>query len=860
MTEQAAGEDGRYVAFTATSDGLVDDDDDRVANVYRKDMETGDVVLVSRRDGVVGEAAHEDCRDAAISDDGRRVAFVCSGPLDAADTNGQDDVYVRDIAGADTTLASRVPATGAAGDNRSFAPALDDDGSVVVFVSTSTNLSTNAPAPPRAAVYRHDLLAGGTVLVSRRDGALGALAGGGDPSVTDDGAVVAFSTNEALDPALDANGGTDVYVREVLTGRTTLVSRASGPAGAAGNGSSRAARISGNGLAVVFESTATNLDARDGDDSVNIYRRGLGSSTTAMVDLTAAGVHGRSWNPSVDDSGHVIAFVSDATVHDPADKDPTPDAYVANVLARTVEVASRADGPGGAVTGRAAVGAAISGDAYHVVASLDGGAITPDADTRRDTIVRRSLASGTTRSVARPGGQEPFVNTGGEAGDAVLSADGRYAAFRSEASGLGLPAHASRGVFLRDRVTGAVTLVSRAHGQDGEVFADASAPAISADGRRVAFAAPLDPGGPRQVWVREPATGRTWLASLSGPYKGQVGDGRSGSVSLDGDGTRVAFRTRAKNLTPDDTDTLDDVLVRDLETGQTILVSRADGAAGAKGDGPSRGPDLDASGTRVSFVSTAKNLVDGDDDTLRDAFVRDLVAGTTRLVSATPAGVKADQETGDTTSIDASGSRVAFDSTADNLGAASPYDQVFVRDFTADRLDAVGVGHGAKLSPEGDFVAFTGYYGAALLRSLRGGGAVVVSRHAVEEPVGTRPDAKVTDVSAAGGCVTFETLDPIVGPRRDHGDAYLRALLPDCGDAPAAGPDPGPAGGDGGPARPGTPDGGGAQPGSAPRGPPPARAHVTPWLRCCRASASPPAGCAAAEPRRCASRRRRPAR
>src|SRR5215212_3886443 len=131
----AVSRDGAIVAFSSGSDGLAAGDDDSVENVYVKNRATGDVVLVSRSTGASGDPAHDDCDSAAVSDDGTRVAFVCEGPLDAADTNGQDDVYVRDLPSGTTLLVSRADSDGAVGDSLSFDPALSADGRFVAFAS-----------------------------------------------------------------------------------------------------------------------------------------------------------------------------------------------------------------------------------------------------------------------------------------------------------------------------------------------------------------------------------------------------------------------------------------------------------------------------------------------------------------------------------------------------------------------------------------------------------------------------------------------------------------------------------------------------------------------------------------------------
>ena len=787
IQENSVSADGRYVAFNSTSDGLLAGDDDRSTSVYRKDMVTGAVVLVSRRDGANGEPSHGTCHSPTISDDGLRVAFVCDGSLDAADPNTYDDVYVRTVATGTTTLVSRVGASGSAGNQRSEHPALSQNGDYVAFTSYATDLVGGVTGS--RYIYRRHIPTQQTVLVSRQNGAAGAPMDAIDPSITDDGNEVAFNAGVKGDDA-DTNNDWDIYVRNVGDGTTRLASRAAGATGAVGNEGSFSPEISGNGLGVVFESYATNLDARDTTGDSNIYRRGLGLGSTAVIDVNPAGVKsGQSYSPSIDQSSHLIAFVSNATGLDPADTDPSNDVYVKNIAANTVRAVSRASGANGAVANRSAVSAAISGDGLKVASGLELGGITSDAERRRRTVIHHDLSTQTTRSVPRPPGSDAFVNVGGHSAAASLSADGRLAAFSSDAPALGLPPVSRDGVFVRDRVTGAVTLASRADGPGGAPFADVSStPAISADGRRVAFTAVEKVGDVRQAWVRDLAEGRTFLASRADGVNGAAGNDSSRGAKLDADGTRVVFSSRAANLGDGDPDTIDDIHVRDLATGDTILVSRANGVDGAKGDATSTGPDIDAAGTRVTFASDAKNLGDGGTDTYRDAFVRDLNAGTTRLVNTTPAGTKGNYSVNTPLSIDSAGNRVAFASAATNLGDPSPDTKVFVRDFAANTLVVAERGQSAVISPDGGYLAVSDEQDRILRRDLSAGQSELVSRRAGAEGAPATRGADLGDISTGGACVSFATREALVGPPQDSLESYLRVLTANCGDVPTGGP------------------------------------------------------------------------
>ena len=116
---------------------------------------------------------------AAISADGRFVAFATTASLSPVDGSPDSDVYVRDLVAQTTTLVSRAPGlAGAKGNGRSVDPAISADGRHVAFASESTNLST-LDAEAGLDVYVRDLLTGGTILASRASGSRSGVKGNG---------------------------------------------------------------------------------------------------------------------------------------------------------------------------------------------------------------------------------------------------------------------------------------------------------------------------------------------------------------------------------------------------------------------------------------------------------------------------------------------------------------------------------------------------------------------------------------------------------------------------------------------------------------------------------------------------------
>ncbi|HLL13498.1 MAG TPA: Calx-beta domain-containing protein [Pyrinomonadaceae bacterium] len=295
----------------------------------------------------------------------------------------------------------------------------------------------------------------------------------------------------------------------------------------------------------------------------------------------------------------------------------------------------------------------------------------------------------------------------------TVSADGRFVAFTSEASDLtALPdGNAASDVFVRDLKTAVTTFVSvnasgtaAGNGASG-TFNDrgftATSLALSADGRFVAFnsaASDLvanDTNNLNDVFVRDLATGVTILASVNAAGTAS-GNGNATFPYLSADGGMVGFRSTASNLVPNDTNNTTDVFVRNLKTGATMLVS-VNGSGTASGNGPSSFSSFSADGRIVAFASSASDLVSNDSNgAVVDIFVRDLQAGTTTLASATPDGTGSGNNSSAVPSVSADGRFVVFNSRATNLvtlSDANGTDDVFVRDLAAGKTKLVSVNH-----------------------------------------------------------------------------------------------------------------------------------------------------------------------
>ena len=125
----------------------------------------------------------------------------------------------------------------------------------------------------------------------------------------------------------------------------------------------------------------------------------------------------------------------------------------------------------------------------------------------------------------------------------------------------------------------------------------------------------------------------------------------------------MAFDRPPTNLVAGDTNGVDDVFVRDRQTGTTERVSVDTG--GAQGNNYSNAPSISADGRYVAFQSKASNLVAGDTNGRADVFVHDRQTGTTERVSVATGGAQSDGNSQD--AWISSDGRIAFASRATNL-------------------------------------------------------------------------------------------------------------------------------------------------------------------------------------------------
>ncbi|MGI8907876.1 MAG: hypothetical protein ACR2IE_15450 [Candidatus Sumerlaeaceae bacterium] len=288
--------DGSRVAFHSAAANLVPGDTNFRVDAFLRNLTAGTTTRVSVDS--LGTQADRDCYSATISGDGTRVAFVSDATnLVASDTNAKVDVFVRNVT-AGTTVRASVSSGGAEANDTSVAssgdrPTLNTDGTRVAFTSSASNLVTS-DTNGVDDVFVRDLALGTTVRASVTTTGSQAISGGNCGIISADGSRVVFTGAYNLLPGGGSSDPLQYFMRNLSDSSTTCVSVNS--AGVPGNlfvggaATGAGAGISADNNLVAFCSLASNMVANDTNGTYDIFVRNLAAGTTAgpSIPVTAA--------------------------------------------------------------------------------------------------------------------------------------------------------------------------------------------------------------------------------------------------------------------------------------------------------------------------------------------------------------------------------------------------------------------------------------------------------------------------------------------------------------------------------------------------------------------------------------------
>jgi Tol biopolymer transport system component len=445
-----------------------------------------------------------------------------------------------------------------------------------------------------------------------------------NPSTSSDGRYTVFASDASNLVSGDTNGTRDIFLFDNQTNTTRRLNLSR--QGEQTNGPSNRPVISADGRYVAFESTATNLILGDTNGFSDIFVVDVITGAIDMLSLDASGTRANNSNfrPSISSTGRYVSFESSAT----------------NLVSSGTSV----------------------GVSHIYVRDRDvSGSGTFDTTGNISTVLVSQSSGGTAAN--------------GNSLQSVLSADGRYIAFASDATNLvSSDTNAVRDIFLRDRTGGTTTRVSVATGGTQATGGDSRTPSLSSDGRYIAFASSAtnlasgDTNGVSDIFVHDRTTTTTQRISVSTSgteaFDPSATGFKLGSInpSISSTGRYVAFASLANNLTAGDSagqkQNLDandalDVFVRDRDVSasgtydtsgnvattmvslnkfglQTLSILNTQSTASSD-----IFPSISADGRWVAFPSDAENvsglshtvtnLISIDNNNTRDVFLFDRV-------------------------------------------------------------------------------------------------------------------------------------------------------------------------------------------------------------------------------------------
>ncbi|MES1241813.1 MAG: hypothetical protein ABUT39_09365 [Acidobacteriota bacterium] len=617
------------------------------------------VTLVSRSISSPALGANQSSQEARVTSDGAFVVFdsAATDLVYGQSGNGASNVYLFDRAADTLTLVSGSGSSGLiSGNHYSVTPEVSADGSVIAYFTYATDLVPGAvDRNGMVDVALYDRTSAATTHASRHaPGQASATPSAASTllSASADGRYAVFlsASVNAVPGLVDRSDGNDIFLTDRVTGATVLVSHAAGLPATTGNGESVSATISADGAWVAFISRSTDLVPGQNDTNVDswfsddkpgfdlfLYNRATGATTLVShvpgSSLTAANEACYPGLEGISADGLYVTFVSFASNQVPGQVDTSlEDVFLYDRAADAVTLVSRKAGTTSQSADGYSASPVISGDgrwvSFHSLAT-DLVAGSTDTNNAPDVFLF-DRTTGQTLLVSRAAGTAATA-AGGYSATPSLSSDGRYVVFSSAAGNLvpGQSGPADSNVFLFDRVTGVVELISRRAGT-ATVGERGGRGSVSDDGRYVAFLSTgslLVPGqsaaglgaAKANIFVHDRVTRETELISRSVLSPLKTSDDHADRPTLSPDGRYVAFVSSATDLAPGATGR--DVYLADRQLHTLERIAEGPGPYyDSSWTGLSAVPRLSADGRAVLFTSGGLSLVPGDWNGANDVF------------------------------------------------------------------------------------------------------------------------------------------------------------------------------------------------------------------------------------------------
>jgi Tol biopolymer transport system component len=319
----------RYVVFVSLASNLVSGDTNNAMDVFRKDLLTGTVIRVSTAtDDTQG---NKTSGAATISLDGRYVVFSSfASNLVAGDTNGAEDVFVKDLDTGTLTCISQ-NSNGTIGNDQSTGPAtISPDGRRVVFASSASNL-INGDTNGLDDIFYKSLDTNEIVRVSTAVDGAQTNGRSTQPFFSADGRYILFNSAASNLVAGDTNGKEDIFRKDLITGAITRLSVTAD--GSQANNASANVRISADGRFVIFESDASNLVDGDTNNQRDIFRKDLVTGAIVRLSVAADGTqtNAHQFVEALSSNGRYAIFSGGGSNLVPGDTNGEDDLFLVDV-------------------------------------------------------------------------------------------------------------------------------------------------------------------------------------------------------------------------------------------------------------------------------------------------------------------------------------------------------------------------------------------------------------------------------------------------------------------------------------------------------------------------------------------------
>ncbi len=604
--------DGRSVVFTSQATNLITGMTLTDQEVYRKDLASGVVTLVSS--SATGAAGNGFASNGSYSPDGLSIAFYSSSSnLVPGDANGRWDVFLKSLTTGAVRLVS-VGVAGAQGDGNSYFASFSPDGLKLLFTSSASNL-TSTPVPGgKQEAYVKDLTTGVVTLVSTTAAGVASATDVDGVAWSPDGATVVF------------NNQTDLFVKDLATGVLTSVA----PYG-------HNASFAPDGRTLLFTDQRP-LAPEDTNSQNDVYTTAfpLGAAApTLALPATYNGAANDTGASSSDGITRLNRPVVTGVASQPGAIVTLYDTNGTTVLGTAVSDAT---------TGAFAITPTVLVDGVHqltAVATVAGAA----SERSAKVVVTVDTVAPTITSFTY-GPNDGDLSTG-EAGTLVYGFSEAVTQFPTQGNARPAPSLTlSTGAVLQGLPAGLGTsaLTYTYVPAAGQTTSDLAVTGADLNGGPAGFfndvagnAVAGTPVGnpPGVLTVNAPAPAPALLALVSSSAAGVEGNAASYTSNIKGgftaDGVSVLFSGGSTNLTSADTNTTFDLYLKNTATGAVTLVST--NAAGVRPNADVFYGSVDGDGNLAAFTTTATNLDPRATDGNSHLYVRDVSAGSLTLIA-----------------------------------------------------------------------------------------------------------------------------------------------------------------------------------------------------------------------------------